>query len=130
MQPAQPTRRIGIAGIPGTEFGIHVPYEPATCPDRESREQANANGGTQPTGQGNGDRPDGARDDHHQEIDTEHAAQQLRHLLDIKLHQQKGGRRQQKISHRKQQDDDGGEGNGIWHHGRPLFFPDRAGFFW
>ena len=77
---------------------------------------------------GKGYRPDGAGDDHHQEMDTEHAAQQLRDRLDIKLHQQKGGRRQQEISHRKQQDDDGGEGNGIGQHATTPFLsrPGRA----
>ena len=46
MQAAHPAHRIGIAGIPRTNLVIHLPQKPAARRDRESHNQANANGKT------------------------------------------------------------------------------------
>jgi hypothetical protein len=44
MQPSQPAHGIGIASIPVTKPGIHLPQKPAARRGRESRDQAKANG--------------------------------------------------------------------------------------
>ena len=51
MQPPQPAHRRGIAGIPGVELDIPLPQKPAARPDRESRDQGNANRENRPTRQ-------------------------------------------------------------------------------
>ena len=43
MQAAQPAHRIGIAGVPGIEIGIHPAQKPAAPQDHESRDQADSN---------------------------------------------------------------------------------------
>lgn len=98
MQPAEPAHRIGIAGIPGAELGIPLSQKPAAPPDRESREQADANGENRPARHGKDHRPDDTGNAHHQKMDTEHAAQQLGDGWNVELHQQKGGRRQKKVT--------------------------------
>ena len=51
MQPPQPAHGSGVAGIPGAELGIPLPQKPAARPDRESRDQSNANRENRPTSQ-------------------------------------------------------------------------------
>ncbi len=116
MQPAQLTRRIGIAGQPSVELGIHLAQKPAARPDGKGRDQADAENESQPAFRGKGDRPDDAGNDQRHEIGIEHAAQQPGDRRDVELHQQKGRRRQQEIPHRKQQDHGGEQGDGIRRH--------------
>jgi hypothetical protein len=108
MQPAQPAHRIGIASVPGTKLGIHLSQKPAARPDRESRDQANANSDNQSTSHSKGYRPDYTGDAHDQKMDIEQAAQQLGDRWDLKFHQQKGERRHREIKHQAKQDDSGG----------------------
>src|SRR5215813_5405215 len=101
MQPAQAAHRVGIAGIPGAELGIPPLQKPAATPERESRDQGNANGKDKLASQSKGHRADDTGNAQHQEMGIEHAAQELGDLWDVELNQQKGGRRQKKITHRK-----------------------------
>ena len=128
MQPSQPARGVGIAGIPVAKPGIHLPQKPAARRGCESRDQANGNGQQQAASHGNGHRADYTGNGQGQEIATEHRAQQQGDRWDVQPHQQKGRRRQQEIKHRKQQDDSGEQGDVIWHHPNTLSFPRRASF--